>query len=58
MAFHGPSYGLSRECAMKVRKYSLIFTDPMQWKLVDEFVLSFISNTYEAIYAVSYPYFV
>ena len=48
MAFHGPSYGLSRECAMKVRKYSLVITDPMQWKLVDEFVLS----------AVSYPYFV
>ena len=44
MAFHGPSYGLSRECAMKVRKYSLEIADPLQWKLVDEFILSFISN--------------
>ena len=49
MAFHGPSYGLSRECAMKVRKYFLFITDPMQWKLVDDFVLSFISDTYEAV---------
>ena len=45
MAFHGPSYGLSRECAMKVRKYPLVIAYPLQWKLVDGF-------------AVSYPYFV
>ena len=44
MAFHGPSYGLSRECAMKVRKYSLVIADPLQWKLVDELILSFISS--------------
>ena len=24
MAFHGPSYGLSRECAMKVRTFNII----------------------------------
>ena len=26
MAFHGPSYGLSRECAMKVRSFNIIYS--------------------------------
>ena len=30
MAFHGPSYGLSRECAMKVRPYLVFYTPRFQ----------------------------
>ena len=42
MAFHGPSYGLSRECAMKVRKYLLVITDPLQLKLASSYYHLFL----------------